>query len=98
MLHLTQRADGAPNTFHAGQLSQGTLRALGLLLALHQSPEPSLVLIDEVEDSLHPRAMAAILEAIEAQSERFPVVVTTHSPEILAQHQATPDRRHEERG
>lgn len=30
------------------------LRMLGVLLALHQQPQPSLVLVDEIEDSIHP--------------------------------------------
>jgi predicted ATPase len=78
--------------FRASQVSQGTLRAVGILLALHQSPEPSLVLIDEIEDSIHPRALEALLEAVEDSSERFPVVVTTHSPEVLSKRQALPER------
>jgi hypothetical protein len=69
--------------FDASMMSDGTLRSLGILLALRQSPRPSIVLLDEIEDSLHPYAHGVILDAIEAASEEFPVVVSTHSPEIL---------------
>jgi energy-coupling factor transporter ATP-binding protein EcfA2 len=67
--------------FEAEHMSQGTLRALGILLALHQSP-----------DSIHPRAIEAILEAAENKLDDFPVVITTHSPEVLAKRQALPER------
>ena len=89
---FAQSVGGAQCAFNAGEMSQGTLRALGMLLALHQQPQPSLVLIDEVEDSIHPRALEAILEAAEVFTDRFPVVMTTHSPEVLSAKQVTPDR------
>ena len=87
-----QRAGGETQTYYADQMSQGTLRALGMLLSLYQQPEPSLVFIDEVEDSIHPGALEAILEAVEIASERFPVVLTTHSTEVLDDRRATPER------
>lgn len=89
---ITQTAGERESSFLAWEMSQGTLRTLGLLLALHQSPEPSLVLIDEVEDSIHPRALEAVLEAVEGCTDRFPVVLTTHSPEVLSKRQVTPER------
>ena len=64
-------------------MSDGTLRSLGILLALRQRPRPSIVLLDEIEDSLHPLAHGVLLDAIDEASEEFPVVVSTHSPEIL---------------
>jgi predicted ATPase len=92
VINFVQRIGDEGRTFTADQMSQGTLRALGMLLALYQQPEPSLVLIDEVEDSIHPRALEAILDAVEEASERFPVVLTTHSPEVLSKRQVTPER------
>jgi predicted ATPase len=75
--------DGHINKFDASMMSDGTLRSLGVQLALRQSPRPSIVLLDEIEDSLHPLAHGVLLDAIDAVSEEYPVVVTTHSPEIL---------------
>lgn len=89
---FTQRTAKNTRTFYADQMSQGTLRVLGVLLALHQHPEPSIVLIDEVEDSVHPGALQAILDAVEVAAERFPVVMTTHSTELLGDARATPER------
>jgi predicted ATPase len=78
--------------FEASMMSDGTLRSLGILLALRQSPRPSIVLIDEIEDSLHPLAHGALLDAIDAVSDEFPVVLSTHNPEILSHPAARGER------
>jgi predicted ATPase len=83
---------GRTEQFDASAMSDGTLRSLGILLALKQSPRPSIVLLDEIEDSLHPYAHGVILDAIEAASEEFPIVVSTHSPEILSHPTAQANR------
>ena len=72
-----------PEQFDASVMSDGTLRSLGILLALRQTPRPSIVLLDEIEDSLHPLAHGVLLDAIDEVSDEFPIVVSTHSPEIL---------------
>jgi predicted ATPase len=92
VVNFVQRFGEQLNTFGANEMSQGTLRALGILLAIYQNPEPSLLLIDEIEDSVHPLAVDALLLAIEHALDRFPIVVTTHSPEVLSRKQATGDR------
>jgi predicted ATPase len=79
-------------SFDASVMSDGTVRSLGILLSLRQTPRPSLVLLDEIEDSLHPYAQSVLLDAINAASEDFPVVVSTHNPEILSHATATADR------
>ena len=78
--------------FDSLQLSSGTLRSIGILLALFQRPRPSLLMVDEVEDSIHPHAIGALLEVAEATASGFPVVITTHSPEVLATEQVRPER------
>ena len=86
VLQFTQ-AQGASESelkFDATQVSQGTLRSLGILLALRQSPTPSLVLLDEIENSIHPGALSVILEAALASTDNARVVLTTHSPEVLS--------------
>jgi len=71
--------------FSPGSVSDGTLDALGVIVALHQEPAPSLVVIEEPEANLHPGAVAVIAELIQEASERMQVVITTHSPELLDQ-------------
>lgn len=75
-----------PWRFLAQNMSDGTLRALGVLVALFQSNEdysPSLVGIEEPETALHPAASAALREALTKASQSTQVIVTSHSPDLL---------------
>ncbi len=67
-------------------MSDGTLRALGILTALFQANAdhfPSLIGIEEPETALHPRAFGALREALRRASEQTQVIVTSLSPELL---------------
>jgi predicted ATPase len=89
---FSQSNESGRSHFDASMMSDGTLRSLGILLALRQFPTPSAVLIDEIEDSLHPFAQSVLLDAIEEASVEFPIVVSTHNPEILSHPSARPER------
>ncbi|MDM8551789.1 ATP-binding protein [Desulfobacterales bacterium HSG2] len=67
----------------ATQVSDGTLRILGILLAICQQPPPTLIFLEELEDSVHPEAFATITEAIEEAAEQTQIVITSHSPVAL---------------
>ena len=83
-LEFTQNRVGAePLKFEAFSMSDGTLRALGLITAVFQRPTPSLLVIEEPEASVHPGALGAILDVLRLASRSMQVVVTTHSPDIL---------------
>lgn len=65
---------------------EGTLMVLGLLTALMGPAKPRLVLLDDIELSLHPAAQARLIEALRAIQKRDPelqIVATSHSPFIL---------------
>ena len=66
-------------------MSDGTLRALGILTALLQDSggPPSLVGIEEPETALHPAALAALIDAFQDAREQTQVLVTTHSTDLL---------------
>lgn len=70
-------------TFDAFNMSDGTLRSLGLIMAVFQKPSPSLLVIEEPEATIHPGALGAILDLIRRASKTMQVLVTTHSPELL---------------
>ncbi|MBI5233153.1 MAG: AAA family ATPase [Deltaproteobacteria bacterium] len=70
--------------FEAFNMSDGTLRAFGLLMAVYQKPAPSLLVIEEPEATIHPGALGAVLDLIRHASKTMQVVVTTHSPEVLS--------------
>jgi predicted ATPase len=82
------RGARAPWRFYAANMSDGTLRATGVLVALFQghrngSAGGRLIGIEEPEVALHPAAAGVLLEALRRASSRVQVLVTSHSPELL---------------
>ena len=69
--------------FEAFNMSDGTLRVLGLLAAVYQRPRPSLLVIEEPEATIHPGALGSVLDVLHHARRFMQVVVTTHSPDIL---------------
>ncbi len=83
-LEFTQEwEEGKKIPFEGFNMSDGTLRAFGLLMAVFQVPPPSVLVIEEPEATIHPGALDAILDVIRRASQIMQVVVTTHSPEVL---------------
>lgn len=87
-LEFRQDMAGAkhPWRFLAQNMSDGTLRALGVLVALFQGNRdysPTLVGIEEPETALHPAASAALREALARAAEQTQIIVTSHSPDLL---------------
>lgn len=87
-LEFRQDVPGAkdPWRFSAHNMSDGTLRALGVLTALFQTNQdfaPTLIGIEEPETALHPAASAALREALERATQNTQVIVTSHSPDLL---------------
>lgn len=70
-------------SFDAFSMSDGTLRSLGLILAVFQKPSPSVLVIEEPEATIHPGALGAMLDLIRRASKTMQVLVTTHSPDLL---------------
>ena len=70
-------------------MSDGTLRALGAIVAVTQlageSTPVSLVGIEEPETALHPAAAGALMDAIQEAAVHTQVIVTSHSPDLLDQ-------------
>jgi predicted ATPase len=69
----------------ARSLSDGTLRFLGELIALRTAPPGSMLLMEEIENGLHPTRAHLLVEAMEAatQERGIQVIATTHSPLVL---------------
>jgi len=81
-------ANKSPWRFMAENMSDGTLRALGVLTALFQSKDNNdkrvpLVGIEEPEIALHPGAAGVLRDALCAASLNTQIVVTSHSPDLL---------------
>ena len=85
-----------PNTdrsrrFLAENMSDGTLRGLGVLVALFQGREAgadgaTLVGIEEPETSLHGGALGGLTDALLDASDQVQTLITTHSAELLDNH------------
>ncbi|WP_322755620.1 AAA family ATPase [Frankia sp. Cas3] len=79
-------ADGI-EVFAREALSEGTLRAAGVLAALFQPPafdgRISLIGIEEPETALHPATVGALYEALDDAALRTQVIVTSQSSDLL---------------
>jgi len=77
-----------PWRFLAENMSDGTLRALGVLTALFQSSKKDgvrvpLVGVEEPETAVHPGAAGILRDGIRAAAETTQILVTSHSPDLL---------------
>lgn len=75
--------EGGTHDFDPAQLSDGTLRIFGILLALYQSPPPPFLIVEEPEQTVHPAVLSMLAEAFREASERTQIVVTSHSPHLI---------------
>ena len=69
----------------ARQLSDGTLRCLAILAAVYSEPEGSMIVVEELDNGLHPSRIAKLLHAIQqiAAERHLMLVVTTHNPAVM---------------
>jgi len=76
-----------PWKFFASNMSDGTLRALAVLVAVMQLADREnpvrLVGIEEPETALHPASSKALMDALREAAETTQIIVTTHSPDLL---------------
>ena len=89
-LIFRQEVRGAqhPWRFFANNMSDGTLRAFGVLVALFQGAGGSqagrrLIGIEEPEAALHPAAAGILIDGLRDAAEHSQVLVTSHSPDLL---------------
>jgi predicted ATPase len=86
-LQMSSGIDGRPVVFDPSGMSDGTLRALGVLVALFQPSALSgtipLVGIEEPEISLHPAAAGVLFDALTEASNWVQVLATSQSPDLL---------------
>lgn len=77
-----------PWRFHINNMSDGTLRLFGILVALYQRNHDtckhvSLVGIEEPEIAMYPAMVGALLDEFQNAAYNTQVIVTTHSPDLL---------------
>ena len=64
-------------------LSDGTLRILTLTLLPYLSKQPAILVTEEPENGIHPRAIEAVLQSLSSMYDSQ-VWVSSHSPVVLA--------------
>jgi predicted ATPase len=86
----TVKGQEHPWRFLAGAMSDGTLRAFGILLAVFQASSkrsnistPLLIGLEEPEMALHPAAASILLSALREGARNCQILVTSHSPDLL---------------
>lgn len=70
----------------ASQMSGGTLLALAILALLHSPQRPRILLLDDIDHGLHPKAQWDLLKQLRRLLEQYPdlqIVATSHSPDLV---------------
>ncbi len=74
------------NRIPAHAISEGTMLTLGLLTVLMNPKQPNLVLLDDIEQGLHPKAqreLITVFKQIIQANPNLQIIFTTHSPYII---------------
>lgn len=84
-IKLEWRHIGSDGYFDASSFSDGTLRFIALATLFLQPAElrPSVILVDEPELGLHPRAIGLLASLIRQAAKETQVIVATQSPLLL---------------
>lgn len=84
-IRLEWKHVGTDRYFDVSALSDGTLRfiALATLFLQHKDFRPSVILVDEPELGLHPKAITLLASMVETVSAHTQVIITTQSPLLL---------------
>ena len=70
----------------ASAMSGGTLLALAILALLHSPQRPRILLLDDIDHGLHPKAQWDLLKQLRRLLDQFPdlqIVATSHSPDLV---------------
>lgn len=83
-LEITERWNGEQARFNARQVSDGLLRLVAVAAMHELVHRPSVLLLDEVENGLHPHLLGGLVkmlqELVRSARGKTQVVMATHSP------------------
>lgn len=85
MVQLEETFGSKSENLDAGLLSDGTLRVLAIAAALLSAPSGTLVIIEEVDNGVHPSRAKTLIEQVEAVAKKrnLRVLLSTHNPALL---------------
>ena len=81
-INISERGLKGPTS--AFRMSDGTLRFLAILAAIHCKDPPSILVIEEPEIALHPDALICLAEILIEASKEMQIFITTHSEVLLS--------------
>jgi len=67
---------------YAGMMSEGTIAAIALVVALYFEANP-LLIFEDPDRGLHPKLMSRMVEMMKEVSQDKQIIVTTHHPEMV---------------
>lgn len=85
MVTLVESFGKVSKRFDASLLSDGTLRVLSIAAALLSAGEGSMVVVEEIDNGVHPSRAQHLLSSITriAKAKNLRVLMTTHNPALL---------------
>jgi len=85
MVRLSESFANHEKQRDAPLLSDGTLRVLAVAAAALSAPLGSIVVIEEIDNGVHPSRAKALLENLQktAQRRKLQILLTTHNPALL---------------
>lgn len=78
----TFKENGSRDTFSARLVSDGTIYALSILAIIYSNSN-GIIMIEEPERGLHPKAISELVEFFREKSENFPIFINTHNEAII---------------
>lgn len=91
MVRLQESFGGQHRLIDAPLLSDGTLRVLAIGAALLSAPKGSLLIIEEIDNGVHPGRVATLVQQMQAlaNQRQLRLLLTSHNPALL---DALPDQ------
>jgi predicted ATPase len=85
LVQLAENFGGGIRWRDASVLSDGTLRILSVAAAILSAPEGSIVVIEEVDNGVHPSRVGALLSSLDriSRARNLSILLTSHNPALL---------------
>lgn len=85
MIQLVETFGNRERKIDASLLSDGTLRVLAIACALLSAPKDSMVIIEEIDNGVHPSRAKKLLESINnmATKRQLNILISSHNPALL---------------
>jgi predicted ATPase len=85
MVCLSETFGDTRHNYEAALLSDGTLRVLAIAAAMLSATEGSLIVIEEIDNGVHPSRVKSLITSIQeiAKRRNLQVLISTHNPALM---------------